>query len=107
MVFYFIFYSELTCFCWFTILHESMFQNIAPIFVDSFYAIEGKWQQQFLSSHLKETPKLYIEVYYRIFGILGSLLRRGFENSSEFLSVFRSLRPQVAPSAIPRITKEN
>ena len=26
-----------------------------------------KWQQNFLSSYLKETPKQYIEVYYRIF----------------------------------------
>ena len=29
-------------------------------------AIKGKWQQIFLSSHLKETSKQYIEVYYRI-----------------------------------------
>ena len=25
------------------------------------------WQQKILSSYLKETPKQYIEVYYRIF----------------------------------------
>ena len=29
--------------------------------------LEEKWQQNVLSSHLKETPKQYIEVYYRIF----------------------------------------
>ena len=29
--------------------------------------IKGKWQQNFLSSHVKETPKQYIKVYYRIF----------------------------------------
>ena len=28
---------------------------------------KGKWQQKFLLSHLKETPKQYIELYYRIF----------------------------------------
>ena len=28
--------------------------------------LKVKWQQNFLSSHLKETPKQYIEVYYRI-----------------------------------------
>ena len=27
----------------------------------------GKWQQNFLSSYLKENPKQYMEVYYRIF----------------------------------------
>ena len=31
------------------------------------FPIKGKWQQNVLSSHLKETPKQYIEVYYRIF----------------------------------------
>ena len=30
-------------------------------------AVKGKWQQKFLSAYLKETPKQYIEVYYRIF----------------------------------------
>ena len=29
--------------------------------------VKEKWQQNFLSSHLKETSKQYIEVYYRIF----------------------------------------
>ena len=29
--------------------------------------LKGKWQQKFLSFYLKETPKQYIEVYYRIF----------------------------------------
>ena len=29
--------------------------------------IKGKWQQNVLSSHLKETPKQYIEVCNRIF----------------------------------------
>ena len=30
--------------------------------------VKGKWQQKFLSSHFKETPKLYtVDVYYRIF----------------------------------------
>ena len=28
---------------------------------------KGKWQQFFLSSHLKETLKLHIEFYYIIF----------------------------------------
>ena len=32
-----------------------------------FECFKGKWQQNFLSSYLKETPKQYIEVYYRIF----------------------------------------
>ena len=27
----------------------------------------GKWQQKFLPSHLEETTKQYMEVYYRIF----------------------------------------
>ena len=27
--------------------------------------LKGKWQQNVLSSHLKETTKQYIEVYYR------------------------------------------
>ena len=31
------------------------------------YNLKGKWQQKFLSAYLKETPKQYIEVYYRIF----------------------------------------
>ena len=31
------------------------------------YLVQGKWQQNFLSSHLKETRKQYIEVDYRIF----------------------------------------
>ena len=26
---------------------------------------KGKWQQKFLSAYLKQTPKQYIEVYYR------------------------------------------
>ena len=30
-------------------------------------SIKGKWQQNYLSSYLKETPKQYIEVYHRIF----------------------------------------
>ena len=30
------------------------------------FTLRGKWQQKFLSSHLKETQKLYIEVCYRI-----------------------------------------
>ena len=29
--------------------------------------LKGKWQQNFLSSYLKESPKQYVEVYYRIF----------------------------------------
>ena len=29
--------------------------------------LKGKWQQKFLSAYLKETPKQYIEAYYRIF----------------------------------------
>ena len=29
--------------------------------------LKGKWQQKFLSSYLKETPKQCIEVNYRIF----------------------------------------
>ena len=34
----------------------------------SYYSLfKGKWQQKFLSAYLKETPKQYIEVYYRIF----------------------------------------
>ena len=38
------------------------------MYVDRIFSskIKGKWQQNFLSSHLKETPKQYIEVYYRI-----------------------------------------
>ena len=33
----------------------------------SLFLFKGKWQQKFLSAYLKETPKQYIEVYYRIF----------------------------------------
>ena len=29
--------------------------------------LKGKWQQKFLSSYLKETPKQCIQVNYRIF----------------------------------------
>ena len=29
-------------------------------------SFKGKWQQKILSAYLKETPKQYIEVYYRI-----------------------------------------
>ena len=29
--------------------------------------LKGKWQQKILLSHLKETLKQYIEVYYKIF----------------------------------------
>ena len=29
--------------------------------------VKGKWQQNFLSAYLKETPKQYREVYHRIF----------------------------------------
>ena len=32
----------------------------------SFLLLKGKWQQKFLSSYLKETPKQCIEVNYRI-----------------------------------------
>ena len=44
----------------------------AKIQGDNFHAfvsslIEGKWQQKFLSFYLKETPKQYTEVCYRIF----------------------------------------
>ena len=35
--------------------------------IDNLQYFKGKWQQNFLSSYLKETPKQYIEVYYRIF----------------------------------------
>ena len=31
------------------------------------FKLKRKWQKNVLSSHLKETPKQYIEVYYRIF----------------------------------------
>ena len=44
--------------------------------------IKRKWQQNFLSSLLKETLKQYIEVYYRIF--MSALFRKifSFEISS-------------------------
>ena len=28
---------------------------------------EGKWPQKILSSYLKETPKQYIEIYYKFY----------------------------------------
>ena len=36
---------------------------------------KGDWQQKFLSVYLKDTPKQYIEVYYRIFvsALLGEI----------------------------------
>ena len=39
--------------------------------------LKGKWQKKFLSSHLKETPKQYIEVYYRILisALFGEIFR--------------------------------
>ena len=37
---------------------------LMPNIISSF---KGKWQQKFLSACLKQTPKQYIEVYYRIF----------------------------------------
>ena len=40
------------------------------------FPLKGKWQQIFLSSHLKETPKQYMEVYYRIF--ISALFREIF-----------------------------
>ena len=44
--------------------------------------LKGKWQENFLSSHFKETSKQYIEVYYRIF--ISALFREIF--SFEILS---------------------
>ena len=44
--------------------------------------LKGKWQQIFLSSHFKETPKQYIEVYWRI--LISALFREIF--SFEMLS---------------------
>ena len=44
--------------------------------------LKGKWQQNFLSSHLKETLKQYVEVCYRIF--ISALFRKIF--SFEILS---------------------
>ena len=38
--------------------------------------VKGKWQQTFLSSRLKETPKQHMEVYYRIF--ISALFREKF-----------------------------
>ena len=49
-----------------------------PLFVfETYLSIKGKWQQNFLSSHLKETPKQYTEVYYRILisALFGEILR--------------------------------
>ena len=45
------------------------FGNIFLFFlpIRTYEVLKGKWQQNFLSSHLKETPKQYIKVYYRIF----------------------------------------
>ena len=43
--------------------------NTIPIF-------KGKWQQIFLSSHLKETPKQYMEVCYR--NVISALFREIF-----------------------------
>ena len=40
---------------------------IGPVLLHEKKAFKWKWQQNFLSSHLKETPKQYIDVYYRIF----------------------------------------
>ena len=42
----------------------------------TFSTFQGKWQQKFLSSYLKETPKQYIEVYYRI--LISALFREIF-----------------------------
>ena len=36
-------------------------------YIIGFITLKGKWQQNFLSSYLKETPKQDIEVYYTIF----------------------------------------
>ena len=48
--------------------------------------IWGKWQQKFLSSHLKETPKLHVQFYYRILTL--ALFREIF--SLEILSCLPS-----------------
>ena len=32
---------------------------------------EGKWPQKILSSYLKETPKQYIEIYYKFLHFSG------------------------------------
>ena len=42
-------------------------QKFSVQFHGTMRAFKGKWQQNFLLSHLKETPKQYIEVYYGIF----------------------------------------
>ena len=50
--------------------------RFAPGLLKFTFSIKGKWQQIFLSSHLKETPKQYMEVYYRIF--ISALFREIF-----------------------------
>ena len=40
--------------------------NISSLFYNRKELVNGKRQQNFLSSHLKETPKQYIEVYDRV-----------------------------------------
>ena len=48
------------------VLQASEVINACTIFLIWIFNFKGKLQQKFLSSHLKETPKQYIEVYYRI-----------------------------------------
>ena len=60
--------------------------------------LKGKWQQEFLSFHLNETPKLYIEVLYRIFvgsHVVAKISVCGFHvRKITFLIILRSLRNQ-------------
>ena len=46
---------------------EAIFTKVKISRLNDCPRVKGKWQQNVLSSHLKETPKQYIEVYYRIF----------------------------------------
>ena len=49
------------------VLQASEVINACTIFSLWIFNFKGKLQQKFLLSYLKETPKQYIEIYYRIF----------------------------------------
>ena len=47
-------------------MHGIVFANQDAFSLLEKRTVKGKWQQNFLLSHLKETPKQYTEVCYRI-----------------------------------------
>ena len=57
-----------TCTCVFLVVRNYILKFVFKINgIPSPLEFKGKWPQNFLSSHLTETPKQNVKVYYRIF----------------------------------------